>query len=82
MTIKDVILKEGWDLDCNLLKSYSKMEVRVIFDNHGVEDETEFDIKPFDVEELEELFREFCIEENIEPDTAIAVVVSNVGEWE
>ena len=43
MTIKDVILKEGWDLDCNLLKSYSKMEVRVIFDNHGVEDETEFD---------------------------------------
>lgn len=61
-------------------------EVDVLFDNNGNDDETEFDIPPHRLDtgtgkckELEELWKDFCKENNLKQNTVISIRLK--GGW-
>ena len=79
MTIKKCIKKYGWNLECERTKPCRSMEVDIAFENEDTldgMDETEFIINAYDVDELSELFDNFCEENSLANDTVANIVVS------
>lgn len=62
MTVRQFIKKVGWVLGCESMPCRA-MSVNIGFINgDGEEDETQFDIKAYDTNELADLFKVFCKE--------------------
>ena len=75
MTVKQVIKKDHWRLECKISGCRS-MEVCVQFlDPQKMPDETEFCIRPFDVDELQALFHDFCAENGFRDNTVEQIYV-------
>ena len=75
MTVKQVIKKDHWRLECKISGCRS-MEVCVQFlDPKKKSDEAEFYIKPFDVDELQALFHVFCAENGFQNNTVENIYV-------
>ena len=74
MTVREFIETKGWGFEASLHHHY--MTVRIQFINSdNREDETEFDIFAYDVDELISLFETFCKENNFTTDTVTDVYV-------
>jgi len=81
MTIKETIKKCGWNIECNVSSCFRYMIVHVGFINEdGNEDETSFDIKAYDVEELNQLYADFCKENKQKRNTVTSINVVAVAE--
>ena len=75
MTVKQWIKKHNWHSECNHTTG-AVMNVDISFINSdGHEDETEFSIRSFDVNELSELFRDFCKENNFKCNTVTNICI-------
>lgn len=80
MTIKQYVKKFGWNMDCPVTGPYRVMSVDIGFINdEGREDETQFDIRICDVEDLNNLFNEFCRENGYPRNTVYAITIAKVG---
>lgn len=80
MTIKQYIKKNGWRIDCQT-QFCRVMVVDVVFASDINDlDETQFTIKAYDVEELSNLFKLFCKENNYKNNTVQNVVVVEMAE--
>lgn len=75
MTIKQYIAKFGWQMEGVTCSLYRSMDVDVGFENNGVPDETQFQINAYDVDELTELFSEFCRENLIAKNTVTNISI-------
>lgn len=81
MTIKQCIKKRGWGTDIDLNVPHRSMEVDIVFMNdEGREDETEFCINAYDVNELDELFTEFCKENGLKRNTVTNIIIVRTYE--
>lgn len=80
MTIKESIKKNGWNIECNVLSCFRYMIVHVGFANADGDDETSFDIKAYDVEELNQLYADFCKENKQKRNTVTSINVVAVAE--
>lgn len=80
MTIKQYIKENGWEYDCES-KPCRAMSVQVgFFNDEGKEDETEFDIAAYKVNELANLFDKFCEENGFPKNTVFAVVIVQMAK--
>lgn len=90
LSIKEAILlycKQKHPSSCCIpTNELGYLEVDILFENNGQEDETEFDIKPahFDYvqgkcKELEDLWKEFCKENNFKQNSVISIRLK--GGW-
>ncbi len=73
MTIKQIIKEKGWQMETDVNIPYRSMDVNICFQAGGIADETQLCINAYDVNELEELFSEFCKENNIPKNAVISV---------
>lgn len=80
MTMKQCINKNGWQVNTDTSQPYRSMDVDVTFYNNGTLDETQFLIGSYNVDELTELFSEFCMENNIPKNTVVNIIVVRVYE--
>ena len=64
MTVKQFIKEKGWCAECDVPSTCRWMSVQIAFQNPKTVnyDETEFDIKAYDEDELSELFKTLCKE--------------------
>ena len=63
MTIKQFFKNGGkWEIQCDTSIPYRAMTVNVGFINNGNDDEVQFDIQAYNVEEINNLFNDFCKE--------------------
>ena len=80
MTIKEYIIKNGWQYECET-KPCRYMNVDVNFlNNEKSEDETQFSIRAYDVEELDQLFNDFCKENGFNRNTVTCVTIVQMAE--
>lgn len=80
MTVKQYICKHGWQIDC-IPKTCRAMSVDIGFiDDENREDETEFGIKAYDVEELSSLFKDFCRENGFPQNTVNHIAVVQMAD--
>lgn len=80
MTSKEYIKKNGWQVDCET-KPCRYMNVDVNFlNNEKAEDETQFSIRAYDVEELDQLFNDFCKENGFKKNTVTCVTIVQMAE--
>lgn len=80
MIIKTYFENGGkWDIACDITQPHKVMSVDISFEKDGLFDETEFSIRCFDVEELDELFADFCEENQITPDKITNITVVEVA---
>ena len=80
MTIKQYTKKCGWQIECDL-KLCGAMTVDVAFiDKEGKEDETQFDIRAFDRQELSDLFADFCKENKLPRNTVINIIIVQMAD--
>lgn len=82
MTIKQYFANGGkWEVECDTSKPYRAMSVNIGFLHaKGKEDEVQFDIQAYDVDELSRLFNEFCKENNFPTNTVMYVTVVQIAE--
>lgn len=82
MTVKEFVEKEGWYVEGNT-KPSRVQAVNVSFVNSdGRDDETQFDIRAYDVSELSALFKDFCKENGFKDDTVTRVSIVAMAESE
>lgn len=64
MTVKRIIKEKGWCTECDNPSTCRWMSVQISFQNPETAnyDETEFDIKTYNEDELSELFKTLCKE--------------------
>lgn len=64
MTVKNYFKNGGkWDIQCDTSVPYRAMTVNIGFlNNNKIDDEVQFDIQAYNVDELNELFHDFCKE--------------------
>lgn len=64
MTVKEYIKEKGWCAECDVPSTCRWMSAQIAFQNPETTgfDETEFDIKAYDENELSELFKTLCKE--------------------
>lgn len=75
MTIKDCINQNGWQTECDV-SMCRRMVVDVDFYNQNkLEEETQFDIAAYDVDELSALFADFCKENSFRKNTVISITI-------
>lgn len=80
MTIKEYIKKIGWQFECET-KPCRYMNVDVSFlNNEKVEDETQFSIRAYDSDELNQLFANFCKENGFKRNTVTCVTIVQMAE--
>ena len=80
MTIKQYIKKYGWGLGCDS-KPCRAMNVDIDFiNNEGKLDETQFSINAYNVNELDELFTEFCKENNFKRNTVTNISIVEMAD--
>lgn len=82
MTIKQYFANGGkWNIQCNTNVPYKVMSVNIGFLNDKkMEDETQFDIRAYDINELDALFQDFCNDNHFPSDTVLYVNVVQVAE--
>lgn len=81
MNIKEYINKHGWLFDCEIMEPFEWMEVVIGFiNNEGLEDETSFDIRQYNTNELNELFNSFCNENNFNTNTVQYIGVIKISQ--
>ena len=82
MTIKQYFSSGGkWDIQCSTGIPYRAMSVNVGFLNdRNEEDEVQFDIHAYDVNELCQLFNDFCRENNFPANTVMYIAVVETAE--
>lgn len=75
MTVKEFIRKQGWVVECET-KPCRWMEVNISFENpQKKEDETSFDIHAYNVDELTNLFMDFCKENEFPFNTVTSITI-------
>lgn len=74
-TVKQWIKEYGWQVECDMSVPFRSMDVDIDFEVDGSTDEVQFTIKPWDVNELAELFRNFCKESNYPANSVTSVTV-------
>ena len=80
MTIKEYIKKSDWQYECET-KPCRYMNVDVNFlNNEKAEDETQFSIRAYDVEELDQLFNDFCKENGFNRNTVTCIAIVQMAE--
>lgn len=80
MTVREFIKKNGWNTECDTSEA-GKMSVNIGFINpDGLDDETQFDIKAYDVKELSTLFADFCKENKFALNTVTNIVIVAVDD--
>ena len=66
MTISQYLLKNGWNIECDINTYYRVMTVHINFlTSTKKEDQTSFDINAYDKKELCTLYNEFCKENQL-----------------
>ena len=82
MTVKQYFRNGGkWNIQCDTDITYRFMTVNVGFLNdRKMEDETQFDIRAYDADELSSLFHDFCMEHDLAENTVTYVEVVHVAE--
>ncbi len=80
MTVKQCVKEKGWQIESDTEILYRSMDVSIGFENNGVVDETQFHINVYDVNELTELFSEFCKENNVPKNTVTSITVVQLYE--
>lgn len=78
MTIKQYIKEKGWQMESDTELPYRSMDVDISFQTDGIADETQFHINAYDVNELTELFSEFCKENNIPNNTVTSINIVQI----
>ena len=80
MTIKEYIKKNGWQVECET-KPCRYMNVDVNFlNNEKAEDETQFSIRAYDADELDQLFNDFCKENGFKKNSVTCVTIVQMAE--
>lgn len=80
MTVKQYIKKYGWNIECDIyLCRWICVDIAFI-NSEGNLDETSFDIRAYDYEELAALFRNFCEENNFSYKTVCNIRVTATAE--
>lgn len=80
MTIKEYIRKKGWQRECDS-KVCRAMSVDIGFLNDKRQhDETQFDIRAYDVDELSQLFSEFCNENGFRKNTVTNITIVKMAD--
>ena len=80
ITIKECIKKNGWQYECET-KPCRYMNVDISFlNNEKAEDETQFSIRAYDVEELNQLFNDFCKENGFKKNTVTCIAIVQMAE--
>lgn len=80
MTIKEYIKKNGWQVECETKPCrYINVDVNFL-NNEKAEDETQFSIRAYDVEELDQLFNDFCKENGFNRNTVTCVTIVQMAE--
>lgn len=79
MKLKKYIKEKGWQTSC-APKPCRAMKVDVGFVADGEMQETQFEIRAYDADELEELFSEFCKENVFPQNTVCSVTIVEFGE--
>lgn len=75
MTVKELIHKKGWTIECET-RPCRWMEVIISFINpQKMEEETSFDIHAYDVDELNNLFKDFCKENEFPFNTVTSITI-------
>lgn len=74
MTIRSFVKKHGWQTECDVAMA-RRMTVDINFENDGNPDETEFDIAAYNVNELSNLFADFCRENKLKANTVTGVTI-------
>lgn len=64
MTVKQFVKESGWRIECDVPNTCRWMSVQIAFQNPETVsyDETEFDIKAYNEDELSDLFKTLCKE--------------------
>lgn len=80
MTIKQFIMKHGWQMECDS-KPGRAMSVDIGFlDHRKMEDETQMDINAYDEQELSELFADFCKENQFPINMVTCVAIVQIAD--
>ena len=79
MTIKQYIKKYGWNLECKSKICWA-MNVNIGFSNEGQDDETQFSIEAYDVDELNNLFADFCKENGFKQNTVTYITIVEMAD--
>lgn len=79
-SVKDFIYKKGWQTEIFMKGNEDAMNVSILFDNNGTEDRIDFNIEAFNTSELNELFSEFCKEENCEENSVLGIWIERVAD--
>ena len=80
MTIKQCIKKKGWQIDCDSkLGRYMSVDIGFV-NSDGKDDETQFDIKAYDVDELDNLFADFCKENGFKKNTVYSICIVKIAD--
>lgn len=76
MTVKQYIKNHGWQDETTTLGAHRYMSVDVDFlDANKKEQETQFDIHSYDLDELANLFHEFCLENRFPLNQVIGITI-------
>lgn len=83
MTIKQITEKVGWINESRTdttPNDWRYMNVKVCFvNNEGKDDETEFSIRVYDANELNNLFDDFCKENKYNRNSVSAIIITQVA---
>ena len=74
MTVRKYLEENGWDMKVHPHHHYMSVRIQFINDD-GKDDETEFDIFAYSVDELEELYETFCRENGFATDTVTDIYI-------
>lgn len=83
MNIKEFFKNGGkWDIQCDINIPYRAMTINIGFlnNNNKMDDEVQFNIKPYNVDELNELFNDFCKENDFHSPTITYISVVKTAE--
>lgn len=80
MTIKQYMKENGWQVAC-ASKPCRYMNVDINFlNNSKLEDETQFSIRAYDIDDLAELFEAFCKENGFKKNTVTSVTIVQMAD--
>jgi hypothetical protein len=81
MTVIGYIEKNGWNVDVDgHIGTCWNVDIGFVNSENRCDDETEFSISAFDANELEELFVDFCKENQINSNTVTYVSVVEMAD--
>ena len=74
--VKQLINKKGWNIACDMPPISRWMNVDITFyDKSNLQNEVQFSISSFNVEELNELFKDFCKNNGFPTNKVVSVTI-------